>query len=128
MSTSLDSLPIIDLSLLAGDGADVAAFDEALLRATHEVGFFYLVGHGIPGGVVEHLFAEAERFFALPEADKLDVEMTRSPHFRGYTRTGGELTEGRVDWREQIDVGAERDLVTGEQDAGQGNAGDDALL
>ena len=39
--------------------------------------------------------------------------MTRSPHFRGYTRTGGELTEGRVDWREQIDVGAERDLVTG---------------
>jgi isopenicillin N synthase-like dioxygenase len=91
----------------------VAAFDEALLRATHEVGFFYLVGHGIPEDVVEHLFAEAERFFALPEADKLDVEMTRSPHFRGYTRTGGELTEGRVDWREQIDVGAERDLVTG---------------
>ena len=113
MSTSLDSLPIIDLSLLAGDGADVAAFDEALLRATHEVGFFYLIGHGIPEDVVEHLFAEAERFFALPEADKLDVEMTRSPHFRGYTRTGGELTEGRVDWREQIDFGAERDLVTG---------------
>ena len=79
MSTSLDSLPIIDLSLLAGDGADVAAFDEALLRATHEVGFFYLVGHGIPEDLVEHLFAEAERFFALPEADKLDVEI-EVPH------------------------------------------------
>ena len=26
----------------------------------------------------------------------------RSPHFRGYTRLGGELTEGKQDWREQI--------------------------
>ena len=34
--------------------------------------------------------------------------MLRSPHFRGYTRTGGELTQGQVDWREQIDIGAER--------------------
>ena len=111
MSTSLDSLPIIDLSLLAGDGADVAAFDQALLRATHEVGFFYLIGHGIPEDVVEHLFAEAERFFALPEADKLAIENVHSPHFRGYTRTGGELTEGRVDWREQIDLGPDREPI-----------------
>ncbi|MEH3034829.1 MAG: hypothetical protein PGN07_12605, partial [Aeromicrobium erythreum] len=29
--------------------------------------------------------------------------------FRGYTRTGGELTQGAVDWREQIDVGSERE-------------------
>ncbi|SHW01136.1 Isopenicillin N synthase [Mycobacteroides abscessus subsp. abscessus] len=34
--------------------------------------------------------------------------MVRSPHFRGFTRLGGELTGGLTDWREQIDVGPER--------------------
>ena len=37
--------------------------------------------------------------------------MVNSPHFRGYTRLGGELTGGAVDWREQIDVGPERDAA-----------------
>ncbi|WP_316296732.1 2-oxoglutarate and iron-dependent oxygenase domain-containing protein, partial [Clavibacter michiganensis] len=50
-------------------------------------------------------------FFALPEADKLAIENIRSPHFRGYTRVGGERTQGRVDWREQIDVGPELPAV-----------------
>jgi isopenicillin N synthase-like dioxygenase len=36
--------------------------------------------------------------------------MLRSPHFRGYTRAGGELTQGAVDWREQIDLAAERSV------------------
>jgi isopenicillin N synthase-like dioxygenase len=39
--------------------------------------------------------------------------MVRSPHFRGYTRLGGELTLGQVDWREQIDIGPERPAVGG---------------
>jgi hypothetical protein len=40
--------------------------------------------------------------------DKLAIEMVNSPHFRGYTRIGGEIIRGRPDWREQLDVGAER--------------------
>ena len=39
--------------------------------------------------------------------------MVRSPHFRGYTRLGGELTRGEVDWREQIDIGPERPPIGG---------------
>jgi isopenicillin N synthase-like dioxygenase len=39
--------------------------------------------------------------------------MVRSPHFRGYTRLGGELTRGEVDWREQIDIGPEREPIGG---------------
>ena len=35
------------------------------------------------------------------------------PHFRGYTRLGGELTRGQVDWREQIDIGPERPPIGG---------------
>lgn len=35
-----------------------------------------------------------------------------SPQFHGYTRIGGERTQGEVDWREQIDIGPERGIVT----------------
>ena len=102
------SLPILDLSMLDRDEAAASGFRDALRAATHETGFFYLVGHGIPDDVVTRAFATAERFFALPAPDKQSVEMRHSPHFRGYSRTGGELTGGQVDWREQIDIGAER--------------------
>ena len=34
--------------------------------------------------------------------------MVNSPHFRGYNRVASELTRGQPDWREQIDIGAER--------------------
>ncbi len=102
------TLPVLDLSQLDRGAASAARFRTALLAATHDFGFFYLVGHGIPPAVIAELFAEATRFFALPVGDKRQVEMVLSPHFRGYTRTGGELTQGQVDWREQIDLAAER--------------------
>jgi isopenicillin N synthase-like dioxygenase len=101
-------LPVLDLSLLDRGPRRAEEFRTALRAASHDVGFFHLVGHGVPEDVTARAFAEAERFFALPPEDKARVEMLRSPHFRGYTRTGGELTRGRVDWREQIDIGAER--------------------
>ncbi|MFT3901410.1 MAG: 2-oxoglutarate and iron-dependent oxygenase domain-containing protein [Gordonia sp. (in: high G+C Gram-positive bacteria)] len=95
------------MSLLDGDEADRAAFRDALREATHEVGFFYLVGHGIPRDVRDRLFHTAREFFALPDDAKFDVEMLKSPQFRGYTRFGGEYTQGAIDWREQIDLAAE---------------------
>lgn len=106
-----DRLPVLDLSRLDAGPDAARAFRADLLAATHEIGFFHLVGHGIPDAVSDAALAEARRFFALPEADKRAVEMLRSPQFRGWTRTGGELTQGAVDWREQIDIGAERDRV-----------------
>jgi isopenicillin N synthase-like dioxygenase len=78
-----------------------------LREAAHEVGFFYLTGHGVPAALTGRVLAAARRFFALPQSDKDAVAMVRSPHFRGYTRLGGELTGGRADWREQIDIGPE---------------------
>ena len=102
------ALPVLDLADLDRDADSAARFRDTLRAATHETGFFYLVGHGIPDEVIQRAFTEAEHFFALPTAHKQQIEMLRSPHFRGYTRTGGELTQGRTDWREQIDIGAER--------------------
>lgn len=113
--TSL-SLPVLDLSL-ADDPSTAHAFRTALREATHEHGFFYLVGHGAGSDLTTRVISVAREFFALPEETKLSIENTRSPHFRGYTRVGGERTQGKVDWREQIDVGPERaPLPTGPQD------------
>lgn len=100
---SARDLPLLDVADLGTE-----SFRHALRAATHEVGFFHL-RHRIPDEVVSELFDVARRFFALPEADKLAIEMTRSRWFRGYTRVGGELTQGTADWREQIDIGAERE-------------------
>jgi isopenicillin N synthase-like dioxygenase len=84
-----------------------------LREVAHEVGFFYLTGHGVPESLARRVLVTARRMFALPQADKDAVAMVRSPHFRGYTRLGGELTRGEVDWREQIDIGPERASIGG---------------
>ncbi|MEV0678907.1 2-oxoglutarate and iron-dependent oxygenase domain-containing protein [Actinosynnema sp. NPDC050436] len=110
MSSSADpSLPVIDLSRFRDPAADRAAFLAGLRRAAHEVGFFYVVGHGVPEELTSAIFAVAREFFALPLDSRLAVENTRSPQFRGYTRTGHEHTGGVPDWREQLDVGPERE-------------------
>lgn len=102
------NLPVLDLSLL-DQGPDAAErFRDQLRKATHDVGFFYLVGTGVTPDLEARLHRVAREFFELPEAEKLAIENVRSPHFRGYTRIGGERTQGRIDWREQIDIGPER--------------------
>lgn len=107
------TLPILDLSQLDAGPEAAARFRADLRAATRDVGFFYLTGTGIPTDLEQRLHRAARDFFALPEEDKLAIENVRSPHFRGYTRIGGERTKGAVDWREQIDIGPERDAVEG---------------
>ena len=78
-----------------------------LLDMCHGVGFFYLADHGVPPEFVEHYFDLLEAFFALPEATKALIDKRRSPHFRGWERVGAELTNNRVDHREQLDLSTE---------------------
>jgi isopenicillin N synthase-like dioxygenase len=100
-------IPEIDLRRLdtANDRATCLA---SLREAARRPGFFYLTGHGIGAASLCELIAVSRQFFALPESAKLAVEMVKSPHFRGYTRAGGERTRGAPDWREQIDIGSEQ--------------------
>ena len=106
--SSVTTLPEVDLRDRPGQ------LRERLRDVTHEVGFFYLTGHGVPDELTGRVLAAARRLFALPQADKDAVAMVHSPHFRGYTRLGGELTGGEVDWREQIDIGPECDPIGGQ--------------
>jgi isopenicillin N synthase-like dioxygenase len=104
---SVTAVPVVDLR------AEPDRLRMALCEAAHQVGFFYLTGHDVPEELAARVLEVARRLFALPQADKDAVAMVRSPHFRGYTRLGGELTRGEVDWREQIDIGPERPSVGG---------------
>ncbi|MFZ1175905.1 MAG: 2-oxoglutarate and iron-dependent oxygenase domain-containing protein [Mycobacterium sp.] len=104
---SVTAVPVVDLR------AGAVQLRAGLRHAAHQVGFFYLTGHDVPEELSRRVLEAARRLFGLPEADKNAVAMVRSPHFRGYTRLGGELTQGQVDWREQIDIGPERAPIGG---------------
>lgn len=93
-------LPVVDLR----DGDAAAQLD----RACTEVGFFYVVGHGVDDGLGDALEAAARRFFALPEAEKAAVGMpTGGRAWRGWFPLGGELTSGVPDGKEGVYFGAE---------------------
>ncbi|BBY34211.1 oxidoreductase [Mycolicibacter minnesotensis] len=105
-------LPVLDLSEA---DTDTAGFRRALREAAHTHGFFYLTGHGVPDTQITEALELARQFFGLPEEDKQRISQLQSPHFRGYSRVGGELTNGCIDWREQIDIGPERPALPGAQ-------------
>jgi isopenicillin N synthase-like dioxygenase len=103
------ALPVLDVAAFrhADASPEAGRFVAELGRAVHEIGFFYVVGHGIPEQLATDVLAVARRFFALPEEARLAIENVRSPQFRGYTPFGHEHTNGRVDLRDQIDIGRE---------------------
>jgi len=103
-----ESLPTLDLRRFDGGRDERAAFLGELREAARNFGFFYLVGHGVQDRLTRDVVSLSRRFFSLPEQDKLAIEMVKSPHFRGYNRAGFEYTRGEPDWREQVDIGAER--------------------
>lgn len=101
-------LSVVDL---ATADEDVDGFRAALREAAHATGFFYLVGHGVSGAQMTEVLGLAREFFGLPADEKDRISQLQSPQFRGYSRLGGELTNGSVDWREQIDIGPERSTI-----------------
>jgi isopenicillin N synthase-like dioxygenase len=111
------SIPVLDLGRLESDVEGRQLFLADLRNAARHVGFFYIVRHGIDPDSLSALMGCARRFFALPASEKLALDMVNSPHFRGYTRVGWERTRGLEDWREQIDIGAEKPAVAQSGDA-----------
>ncbi|SFT69639.1 isopenicillin N synthase family oxygenase [Arthrobacter sp. ov118] len=112
MNAAPDAIPLLDLSAARRqDGAFDPGFVEALRDASHRVGFFQLTGYGADMAEVDQLFDVTRRFFELPLESRLELDNRLSPHFRGYTRLGHEVTRGRPDAREQLDFGPERPAV-----------------
>lgn len=110
MTESALSLPLLDLSMFAANesSANAERFVDRLRQTCHDIGFFYLINHGVPEQINTALTDAAAQFFALPEPDRLSIAMDKSPHFRGYTPFKGEHTNGKADLRDEIDFGPER--------------------
>ena len=107
----MTTLPVIDVSpLLSGDLAGRAAAAADLGHACREIGFFYVVNHGIPQATRDAIFAVSRTFFALPPAVKEECSIRRSGHNRGYVALEGErLNEHSThsDHKEAFNVGLE---------------------
>ncbi|MEU3752912.1 2-oxoglutarate and iron-dependent oxygenase domain-containing protein [Streptomyces olivoreticuli] len=100
-----DIFPVLDLRDADRSAESRADFLDTLRTAVHDIGFFQLVGHGVEGG--DDLLALAREFFALPEQERAELSILKSPHFRGYSEVGREYTQGIPDHRRQLDVGPE---------------------
>lgn len=100
-------IPILDWHRFAS-GADRAGFVADLGAACRGSGFFLLTGHSVPEAQIAEVFAQADAFFALPEASKRPLDIRSNPHNRGWACEGSEAldeTSGQMDRKEAFNVG-----------------------
>jgi len=105
------SLPIIDVAPLFDAGARGAALDNVAAKidaACRDVGFFSIIGHGIPAQLQESLEAASHRFFSRSDEAKAEIAMANAGSaWRGWFPVGGELTSGTPDRKEGVYFGSE---------------------
>ena len=75
------TIPIIDLSGL-GDPQEDSRIATSIATAYGEIGFGYMVNHGIPTKLVDDVFAASRRFHALPQAEKMQIAVNHA--HRGF--------------------------------------------
>ena len=65
------AIPVIDVGPAfrgAPGGLDDVAAE--VRRASEQVGFFYIAGHGVPQAIIDAAFAASREFHAMPAAEK----------------------------------------------------------
>ena len=88
---SATEIPVIDIApFLQGDSSARLAVARRIGAACREIGFFYVVGHGVPPALIGRVYEQASRFFSLPDAQKAEIAIEKSSVHRGYFRLGGE--------------------------------------
>jgi len=103
---AFQELPEVDVAgLYSEEVATRCAAARALVTACREAGFFYLRGHRVAAEAQAQLMLQAERFFALPSADKLEYYIGKSTNHRGYVPPGEEVFYGGArDQKESFDL------------------------
>ena len=106
----MDVLPIIDLGSSGGaDGASLARIVAEVGAACRDVGFFYVVNHGIDPRLIAKAFTQSHDFFALPVADKRKLAIETIGGNRGYSGLLHEALDPArgPDMKEAFNVGLE---------------------
>ncbi|MEM9007605.1 MAG: 2-oxoglutarate and iron-dependent oxygenase domain-containing protein [Cyanobacteria bacterium P01_F01_bin.86] len=87
-------IPLIDFSaFLTEDPLGKLGVAADIYRACHEVGFLYLIHHGIPQSQIDQAFEQSQQFFSQPLATKQRLAWSNKFSNRGYV----ELERERLD-------------------------------
>ena len=90
-AASDDVIPVLDLGpYRRGEPGAAARLGAELRHACENVGFYFVTDHGVPDDLIRRAFAEAARFHALPEAEKLRIRANE--HNVGYLPFKGSTT------------------------------------
>jgi len=107
---SQQSIPVIDImSLYGSDQSAIAETAAKIGQACRGIGFFYIKGHALSPEEIADLFSTAQKFFALPEVMKKQVEISPNTGNRGYVPMRGEALDPSrpADLKEAYNMGLE---------------------
>jgi len=90
---AFEHIPVVDIGS-AHDPAKRADLARQVVTVAEEVGFMYIVGHGIGDDILDGVFDMSRQFFELPDAEKRKIHISKSPRYRGYL---GLLEKGSTD-------------------------------
>ena len=92
----MSAIPVIDVApLMTGSTEQAKAVAAALGRACREVGFFYIVGHGIPPELRAKVFTTSAAFFAGPASVRQVVRRAWSASFVARRRVFNSTARAR---------------------------------
>jgi isopenicillin N synthase-like dioxygenase len=99
------SIPVVDIGgLYSRDPAARQAAAARIGAACDDIGFFYVVNHNVPVGTIDHAVAMADRFFHLPEAERLKVKADSNN--RGYRDIWDSVhRNGKTNAKDSFDLG-----------------------
>lgn len=90
-----DTIPVIDLGpTLAGEPGALQRAAAELRHALTEIGFYYIVNHGIPHRQIRDIYAAAARFHAQPTDEKMKIRIDK--HNVGYLPMKGDTLRTSV--------------------------------
>ncbi|MEM7487748.1 MAG: 2-oxoglutarate and iron-dependent oxygenase domain-containing protein [Pseudomonadota bacterium] len=98
-------IPVLDWTRFASDRDGFVA---DLGAAVRETGFFLLTNPSVPADLRAAVFAQADAFFGLPEAEKAAISILKTPHYRGWAKPGDESldeTAKEVDTKQSFNIG-----------------------
>ena len=99
------SIPVIDIGALYGnDDAAKKAVAAKIGAACNDIGFFYAVGHNVTVETIDTAVAQADKFFHLPEAERLKIKADTNN--RGYRDVWDTVhRNGKRNARDSFDLG-----------------------
>ena len=100
-----EDIPVVDIGgLYSDDPAAKAAVAERIGAACDDIGFFYVVNHNVPLQTIDRAVAMADRFFGLPEAERLKIKADSNN--RGYRDIWDSVhRNGKTNAKDSFDLG-----------------------